>query len=256
MAEKPGERAAVLLNAASDPGPGFLPISRPFVNLAQRVNETVTLVHGWEETHLLPKVEIIGFLLMLEEEALVGESALVEWCFGDNGRNLRALEAERRVSRHHPEQSCAFRDVLQLRVELHFVPMYVYHPLAVVVPTRPECCSVRACVFKPEVEREADIFIGNLMANSLLSELGEFGEAQVVDPGVLIEEGLQDSLPGALVREHIDVDSELILKEVETIRLLEGHIGEHVNGVHPIASELHGQRWVQTCNLGEVKPRL
>ena len=75
---------------------------------------------------------------MFEEEALVAESTLVERRLGDNGRNLCALEAERRVSCHYPEQSRAFINVLKLRIEFHFAPICVDHPLAVVVPARPE----------------------------------------------------------------------------------------------------------------------
>ena len=193
---------------------------------------------------------------MLEEEALVTESTRVEWCICDNGSNLRALVTERGLSCNHIEQNSLCRNVLKLRVEFHFVPIRVDLPLAIVAPTRPERCSIGTCIFKPEVEREMYIIIFNKTASSLLSELGEFRESQIVDPSILFEESLLDSFLGALVREQVDVDSEVILKEVETIGRLESHVSQHVDGVHSIASELHGQRWVQPRNLGEIEPAL
>ena len=95
-----------------------------------------------------------------------------------------------------------------------------------------------------------------MTAITLLSEPSEFREAQVVDPGILFKERLLDSFLGALVREYVDVGSEVILKEVETIGLLEGHVCQHVDRLHSIASELHGHRWVQPSNLGEIEPAL
>ena len=151
---------------------------------------------------------------MLKEKALVSESALVEGGLGGDGRNLRTLETELGLSRHHSEQFGSLFYFLKLLIEFHFIPIRVDHPLAVVVPIRPE---IGTCIFEPEIERKVYLIFGNFTVDTCLSVLGEMGEAQVIDPGVLHEECLHDSLLGTLIREIIDVDSEVILKEVEAI---------------------------------------
>jgi len=76
-----------------------------------------------------------------------------------------------------------------------------------------------------------------------LFKSSEFLKAQRVRTLGHRQELLHDSILVALVLEHINIGSEVVLEEVKALSRLKARISQNVNGAFVSSQELKGDRW-------------